>query len=116
MALAACGETQPVGGQDDAAHVDSEIAQSAPYPDYGPVELEGDQELAGPNACNLARAERFVGQLANSDTRARLMKAVAPLLNIRWVGPGMATTDDLRPDRLNVHLNAGNTITRVTCG
>ena len=35
---------------------------------------------------------------------------------IRPIAPGSTVTRDFRPDRINVHLDAGNVITKVACG
>ena len=35
---------------------------------------------------------------------------------IRPIGPGQAVTRDLRPDRVNVHIDRANAITAVDCG
>ncbi len=44
------------------------------------------------------------------------LSAVAPVVNVRWVGPGTATTDERKPNRLEVTLDAGEMITAVGCG
>jgi hypothetical protein len=35
---------------------------------------------------------------------------------LRPIAPGQATTRDLRPDRVNVFVDASNAIVRITCG
>lgn len=90
---------------------------SPPMADTGPAA----NPLATPPAsvsdrCNAARATTFVGRTADAATRAELTAAVAPVTTIRWVGPGMATTEDYSDTRLNVMLDAGEVITEAHCG
>ena len=113
LALCACGETEDA---EDIAVDDVEVA-TAPIPDFGPVQVE--PQIQGPieaSDCNLARAEDFIGEEADSDTRYRLLDQVAPLTNVRWLGPDEETGEELRPDRLNVMLDADDVITAVSCG
>ena len=69
-----------------------------------------------PSDCNAPKAERFIGSEAVSPIRAELAEAVAPISDIRWVGPGDATTEDLRYERLNVMLDVGGVIRSIHCG
>lgn len=69
-----------------------------------------------PADCNAPLAEVFVGRDADAQTRAELGTAVAPTSEIRWVGPGDATTEDYRPARLNVMLDVSGKIVSVHCG
>lgn len=71
---------------------------------------------AQPSDCKSIEAEAFVGREADSEARAELAEAVAPITAIRWVGPGDATTEDYSPQRLNVMLDVGGRIVSVHCG
>ena len=68
---------------------------------------------AGP--CNADAVAWAVGQPANEDVFARVWRESGAGL-IRPIAPGQAVTRDLRSDRVNVHIDASNTITRVSCG
>jgi hypothetical protein len=68
-----------------------------------PAPPEGD-------ACGAAGLQGLVGQ---PETVLAAMTFPAPMRVLR---PGMAVTMDYSPDRLNVTLDAGGTITRVACG
>ena len=112
LALAACGDTQ--NAEEVAAN--SVNVATAPVPDAGPVELEGPPTSAEPTDCNALRAGQYVGQEADAQTRGELLGAVAPVTDVRWINPGEATTDDLKPDRLNIALDAGGVIIGASCG
>ena len=56
------------------------------------------------------------GDAVDSETRYELLDQVAPLTDVRWFGPGEDRGADLKPDRLNVFLDADDVITAVSCG
>jgi hypothetical protein len=121
--LTACGDAaEGPGGADPvaaAASSDPDMAvASAADPEPGPVAPAMISPI-GPAAatdCNAPKAEPFVGENATPEVRERLAAAVAPVAAIRWVGAGQATTEDYSPQRLNVMLDVGGTITEVHCG
>lgn len=68
-----------------------------------------------PGKCSVAGLKRFIGKpstvaLAN----AALKRANAT--TARVIGPDQAVTMDYREDRLNMHIDGKNRVTRFTCG
>lgn len=115
FALAACGSTEPA--QPDTASsattsADSSVAQTSAdqFAMVPPV------DPADPSTCNAPAAQPFIGREADQAARSELAAAVAPITTIRWVAPGDATTEDLRPERLNVILDLEGAIAAVHCG
>lgn len=66
-------------------------------------------------ACDAGRAQGLVGQAATQALGAEAVRA-AGARTLRWIAPGQAVTMDYRTDRLNLHLDAQNRVTRVACG
>lgn len=62
------------------------------------------------NACGAAGLQALVGQ----DMSA--LAAMTFPAGTRIIEPGTAVTEDYRPDRLNIDVDAGGTITGVWCG
>jgi hypothetical protein len=58
---------------------------------------------------------RFVGQQANSEAGAEILRTSGARI-LRWIPEGAAVTMDLRHDRVNVRLDRQNRIESVTCG
>lgn len=108
--LSACGDAREA---EDVEPVPADEAEFGEYsrdtPDRPDPDLESDK-------CNSRLAAPYIGQELDADTRGELMTAVAPIVTVRWIGPGEATTDDLNPQRLNVMYGADNVITSVGCG
>ena len=73
------------------------------------------RNAAAAGACNAGPVAWAVGQQAEQDVMARVWRESGAGL-IRPIGPGQAVTRDLRPDRVNVHIDGSNTITSVSCG
>jgi hypothetical protein len=84
---------------------------SSVQPDPG---APGRAGAAG-GACNATPVAWAVGQQAEQDVMGRVWRESGAGL-IRPIGPGQAVTRDFRPDRVNVEIDAKNTITRVSCG
>lgn len=66
-------------------------------------------------ACNAAAAQSLIGQTATQPVGAEAVR-VTGARTLRWIRPGDAVTMDFRTDRLNLHIDAQNRITRVDCG
>ena len=66
-------------------------------------------------ACNAEAVAWAVGQPADKTVMGRVWRESGAGL-IRPIAPGQAVTRDLRPDRINVHIDRDNTITSVGCG
>lgn len=70
----------------------------------------------GGDPCNSALVTPFLGRNADEATRAAVRQAIAPVDNVRWVGPEDAMTMDYRPDRLTLELDSDGAITTASCG
>lgn len=96
IALAACTSS----GSDSQTSSTKPAAPTVPGPDD--------------DKCNSRLAEKFVGQPYNDALLAKIKAAVGHD-TIRVVRPNQPVTMDFREDRLNVDLNASDTVTRVHC-
>ena len=65
--------------------------------------------------CHAERVAWAVGKPADEQVMKRVWQESGSGL-IRPIAPGQAVTRDLRKDRLNVHIDGANLITRVDCG
>lgn len=79
---------------------------AAPYPVHG--------ETPG-HRCTTAGTERFVGQTANKEIAAEIMR-VSKAAVLRWAPPGVMLTMDFRADRVTIHLGPDRKITDIKCG
>ena len=66
-------------------------------------------------ACNASRVQGLIGQLATQTLGTEAVRASGSR-TLRWIAPGQAVTMDFRTDRLNLHLDGQNRVTRVDCG
>ena len=66
-------------------------------------------------ACNAAQVQNMVGQIATQAGAAAALRT-SNARTMRWISPGVAVTMDYRSDRLNIHLDSQNRITRIVCG
>lgn len=64
--------------------------------------------------CNAEGLTDLVGQQGTSELAAEALKRSGARV-LRWIQPGMAVTMDYRRDRLNVHLDEQNVVTRFSC-
>ncbi|WP_369979955.1 I78 family peptidase inhibitor [Xanthomonas bundabergensis] len=81
-----------------------------------PLPTAGDgAALQGDGRCQAGPVAWAVGQAATEATLERARKA-SGAGQLRPIAPGQAVTRDLRPDRLNLFLDASNVIVRVSCG
>jgi hypothetical protein len=67
-----------------------------------------------PEQCGADRAAAFVSQPFTADVGARI-EAIAPPGGIRFTRPNEAVTDDLRFQRLNIHIDARGRVEKVDC-
>lgn len=103
-------------GMEPAAPV---VAASAPLPD--PVDatppLAGTGGTTGEAAgsCDAAAAQSTVGTVASAAVveRARI---AAGARSARTLAPGQYTTMEFKAGRLNLSVDAGNVVVRVSCG
>jgi hypothetical protein len=68
-----------------------------------------------PSGCNADAARSVVGQMASAEVvdQARL---AAGAETARTLKPGQAVTMEFNGNRLNLDVDAGNTVTNVRCG
>lgn len=57
----------------------------------------------------------LVGQSASADLGAQALER-SGARTLRWIQPGTAVTMDYRQDRLDIHLDEHNAVTRLSCG
>ncbi|WP_170005284.1 I78 family peptidase inhibitor [Pseudopontixanthobacter vadosimaris] len=118
LMIAGCGDTTEAEDvpPTDMIAARADQPEAVPYPDSARQIPEVAPDPAARSDCNADIAQVFVGDMADAETRGRLLSEVAPITTVRWVGPGEATTDDLDADRLNVMLDASGAITGTRCG
>lgn len=65
--------------------------------------------------CDATRVQGLIGQVATQALGTEAIRG-SGARTMRWIAPGTAVTMDYRTDRLNIHLDAQNRVTRVDCG
>ena len=65
--------------------------------------------------CGANKVQQFVGQLADSPTRQKVV-STSGAATIRWIEPGMMVTQDYRSNRLNAYLGGNGKIGSFNCG
>lgn len=95
--LAACASTPPTSSE--------------------PAAVTGGNQPARPGTgkCNADAVQWAIGQDNNQANFDRIWKESGAGL-IRPISPNQAVTMDFREDRVNIHLDAANKITRISCG
>lgn len=93
-----------------AACASSPPAESAPATPAPPPPAA---DASGP--CRASAAE-FARGRAYTDALGAELQAKAGAKALRVIRPGQAVTMDFRDDRLNVELDAGGKVTKVSCG
>ncbi|WP_369936921.1 I78 family peptidase inhibitor [Xanthomonas tesorieronis] len=89
------------------------LAACAPSASLQPA--AGGPAVQDDGHCQAEPVAWAVGQVATEATLARVRQE-SGAGQLRPIAPGQATTRDLRPDRLNVFVDASNAIVRITCG
>ena len=74
---------------------------------------EAGSRPSGP--CDATRAQSLVGQSASSELASEALSLTGAKA-LRWIQPGQAVTMDFREDRLNIELDGGNRVVRISCG
>lgn len=88
-------------------------ACTVPAPAPGPPPPPPDMRTF---TCRSEGLDRFVGELANIDVAAAVLRASGARI-LRWTGPGLVGTMDYRTDRVNVELDSTlHRVVRITCG
>lgn len=72
-------------------------------------------QISGSGTCNADKVSWVIGQEAVEGVLGRVWKESGAGL-LRPLAPGQAATRDYRPDRINVHIDAHNVVTKVDCG
>ena len=67
------------------------------------------------HVCKADGLDDLIGKPGSSDLAAEALKR-SGAATLRWIQPGMAVTMDFRQDRLDIHLDDKNAVTRITCG
>ena len=62
------------------------------------------------DTCRAASVDGLIGQDATALERVLL------LVPMRMIRPGIVVTQDYNPERINFHINAENTLRRISCG
>ncbi len=65
--------------------------------------------------CDATRVQGLIGQVASQALGTEAVRG-SNSRTMRWISPGMAVTMDYRTDRLNIHLDGQNRVTRIDCG
>ena len=112
--LASCGEATEVGEDNELAVQPANV--DIPEADYGrstDTTRPGETEVT---LCNADLARPYVGERVDAETRGRLLSEVAPLVNVRWLGPDEAAGEETDPERLTVTFDEEDKIIEVECG
>jgi hypothetical protein len=67
------------------------------------------------HVCKADGLDDLIGKPGSSGLAAEALKR-SGAATLRWIQPGMAVTMDFRQDRLDIHLDDKNVVTRITCG
>ncbi len=76
---------------------------------------EAGPTVKGDGRCDAAPVSWAVGQQADEQVMKKVWRQSGAGL-IRPIAPDQAVTKDFRQDRINVHLDADNSITKLDCG
>lgn len=76
---------------------------------------EAGPAVKGDGHCDAAPVAWAVGQKADEQVMKKVWQQSGAGL-IRPIAPDQAVTMDFRQDRINVHLDADNSITKLDCG
>lgn len=78
------------------------------------AEAPAEGEASG-HKCVSEGADRFVGQVGNSESGAAIMNATHSG-TLRWAWPNSMLTMDFREDRVTVTLDSGGKVAKINCG
>jgi hypothetical protein len=80
-----------------------------------PVEKEVPTRNDPRYTCNAAKLQGMIGQVATQALGTEALRA-SGARTMRWIEPGAIYTMEYREDRLNIHLDARNRVTKINCG
>jgi peptidase inhibitor I78 family protein len=113
LAVGACTTAEP-----DTAAAGPDTTASAPDAAASPTPpTTGTPGTAPPPqpGCNAEAARNVVGQLASTQM-VEQARSAAGAQTARTLKPGQMVTMEYNASRLNIDVDAGNTITNVRCG
>lgn len=103
-------------GQSPARQVPPKIAQPKPGAAPGAF-AAGTATDPAASRCGAPKVAPFLGRKADEATRARILAAVAPQENVRFVEPGAVNImPDPASSRLNVMIDTTGVIRDARCG
>ncbi|GAB3373089.1 hypothetical protein GCM10027431_24230 [Lysobacter rhizosphaerae] len=105
LALGACTTTR------SAADVDADKAAAATATTTGNTAATPPMQPG----CNAEAARSVVGQMATAETVEQARSAAGAEI-ARTLKPGQVVTMEYNASRLNIDVDAGNTISNVRCG
>lgn len=105
----------PASPPDPAIPADTSSPVVDPAPMRPPVSGDPTSPQAGGRQCDERKASTAVGELARPSMVDRVV-ADTGSRTARVIKPGHAVTMDYSDQRVNIHVDAGNVITSVTCG
>jgi type VI protein secretion system component VasK len=110
VTLAACATTDETASAEATTAADTQTAATQTT-----TSTETTTTNTAPSGCNADAARSLVGQMASAEVvdQARL---AAGAETARTLKPGQATTMEFNGNRLNLDVDASNTITNVRCG
>ncbi len=65
--------------------------------------------------CDAGKVQSMIGQVASQSLGGEAVRT-SGARTMRWIAPDSAYTMDFRTDRLNIHLDARNRVTKINCG
>ncbi|MEE4154106.1 MAG: hypothetical protein V2I27_08090 [Erythrobacter sp.] len=110
LLLAACGNA-----------VDEDVPPNPADVDMPATDYERDEPpLAPPSIaesedCNADLVEPFIGREADFRVRSEVLEYVAPIVNVRWLGPGEEGTREFEMVELIIRLDEDDTILSARC-
>lgn len=115
LAVTSCGDAVEVGDDNELSVQPANV--TIPEANYGrETEIAEPPETPEPSLCNADLARPYVGETVDAETRGRLLSEVAPLVNVRWLGPDEDAGEEADPDRLTIRFDENDEITQVECG
>lgn len=79
------------------------------------AQAETPPPAMGEGQCRAEPAAGMIGRKMSDEAGQRAL-VLTGAAKVRWVRPGQAITMDYRTDRLNIHLDEKDRITRFSCG
>jgi hypothetical protein len=71
--------------------------------------------VRGAGSCDSSKGQGLIGRERSNDLGAEALRLTGARA-VRWIPEGGIVTMDFRKDRVNLHLDARNRVTKVNCG